>query len=36
MEAGKITLESRDKGAIGQITIEEAIAKITAEISDRK
>jgi threonyl-tRNA synthetase len=36
MEVGKITLESRDKGAIGQITIEEAIAKITAEISERK
>lgn len=36
MEAGKITLESRDKGAIGQITIDETIAKLTTEIGERK
>jgi threonyl-tRNA synthetase len=35
IEAGKITLESRDHGQIGQITAEEAIARLEAEIKQR-
>ncbi len=33
--AGKVTLESRDKGQIGQLDAKEVIAKLTAEISNR-
>ncbi|MBI5126819.1 MAG: threonine--tRNA ligase [Candidatus Taylorbacteria bacterium] len=33
--AGKITLESRDKGQIGQISPEELVAKLTQEIKTR-
>jgi threonyl-tRNA synthetase len=36
IEAGKITLESRDHGNLGQLSIEEVIEKITKEIKDRK
>jgi threonyl-tRNA synthetase len=34
--AGKVTLESRDKGQIGQLAIEEVIAKFTEDIKARK
>ncbi|MEY2664778.1 MAG: hypothetical protein RIT04_586, partial [Candidatus Parcubacteria bacterium] len=33
--AGKITLESRDKGQIGQITTAELVEKLTNEIKNR-
>lgn len=36
IEAGKITLESRDHGQIGQITTEEAVEKISKEIKGKK
>lgn len=36
ISAGKVTLESRDAGQIGQLSIEEAVEKITKEISERK
>lgn len=36
IEAGKITLESRDHGQIGQITTEEAVEKISKEIKEKK
>jgi threonyl-tRNA synthetase len=36
MAAGKVTLESRDKGQIGQLTIEEVLKKFEEEIRDRK
>ena len=36
MEAGKVTLESRDNGNLGQLTAEEVIAKLSAEIAERK
>lgn len=36
IEAGKVTLESRDAGQIGQVTAEEALTKIAKEISLRK
>lgn len=35
MEAGKVTLESRDAGSLGQMTAEEVVAKIVKEIADR-
>jgi threonyl-tRNA synthetase len=35
MEAGKVTLESRDKGNLGQMTIEEVIMKLSDEIKKR-
>lgn len=35
MEAGKVTLESRDKGNLGQLTADEVIAKLTGEILHR-
>jgi threonyl-tRNA synthetase len=34
--AGKVTLESRDKGQIGQLTIEEVTARFAEEIKERK
>ncbi len=34
--AGKVTLESRDAGQIGQLSAEEILEKITKEISERK
>jgi threonyl-tRNA synthetase len=36
MEANKVTLESRDKGQIGQLSAEEAVKKLAEEIKDRK
>ncbi|MEN9647950.1 MAG: hypothetical protein RLY57_754, partial [Candidatus Parcubacteria bacterium] len=35
IEAGKVTLESRDHGNLGQLTIEEVLAKLTQEIKAR-
>jgi threonyl-tRNA synthetase len=34
--AGKVTLESRDYGQIGQVTKEELITRLTQEIKDKK
>ncbi|MEI6305129.1 MAG: threonine--tRNA ligase [Candidatus Taylorbacteria bacterium] len=36
IEVGKVTLESRDHGQIGQMTAEEVVTKLTEEIRDRK
>ena len=36
IEAGKVTLESRDAGQLGQISKEELIAKLSAEIKNKK
>ncbi len=36
IEAGKVTLESRDAGALGQISKEELISKLTEEIQNKK
>ncbi len=36
IEAGKVTLESRDAGNLGQLTIDEVIAKLKAEIDEKK
>ena len=36
MEAGVVTLESRDKGKIGTLTADELVALLTTEISERK
>lgn len=36
IEAKKITLESRDRGNLGQITQEELVSKLTEEIKERK
>jgi threonyl-tRNA synthetase len=36
IEAGKVTLESRDKGNLGQITAEELIQKLKQEIINKK
>jgi threonyl-tRNA synthetase len=36
IEAGKVTLESRDGGNLGQLTIEEVLEKLYAEIKERK
>jgi threonyl-tRNA synthetase len=36
MEAGKVTLESRDKGQIGQISADEAVKRLAEEIRERK
>lgn len=36
IEAGKITLESRDHGQIGQLLAEEVIARIVKEIEEKK
>ena len=36
MAAGKVTLESRDKGQIGQLAIEDVLKRSSEEIRDRK
>lgn len=36
VEAGKVTLESRDQGQLGQITAAELIERLTSEIKSRK
>ncbi len=36
IEAGKVTLESRDNGNLGQLTSEEVLEKLLREIKDRK
>lgn len=36
LEAKKVTLESRDKGNLGQLVAEEVIEKLTKEISEKK
>ena len=36
VEAGKVTLESRDKGQIGQMSKEELLEKLQAEIKEKK
>ncbi len=36
MQAGKVTLESRDKGQIGQLNAEEALERIIEEVKERK
>ncbi len=36
IEVGKVTLESRDHGQIGQVTIEELVEKLTQEIKSKK
>jgi threonyl-tRNA synthetase len=36
IQAGKVTLESRDKGQIGQLSIEEVVKKMVEEIGERK
>lgn len=36
IEAGKVTLESRDNGNLGQLTSEEVLEKLLKEIKDRK
>lgn len=36
IEAGKVTLESRDHGQIGQVSIEEAVERIVKEIKEKK
>jgi threonyl-tRNA synthetase len=36
IEAGVVTLESRDKGKVGTITVQELVALLTEEIKDRK
>ncbi len=35
VEAGKVTLESRDNGQLGQMTVEELLAKLKAEITNK-
>ncbi len=36
VEANTVTLESRDSGQLGQMTVNELVAKLTTEIKDRK
>jgi threonyl-tRNA synthetase len=36
IKAGKVTLESRDKGQIGQIELDKAITILNTEIADKK
>jgi threonyl-tRNA synthetase len=36
IEVGKVTLESRDNGNLGQLSIEEVLEKLVAEIKARK
>ena len=36
IEAGKVTLESRDNGNMGQLTSEEVLEKLLKEIKDRR
>jgi len=35
MAAGKVTLESRDKGQVGQLSIEDVLAKLEEEIREK-
>jgi threonyl-tRNA synthetase len=36
IEAGKVTLESRDNGNLGQLDAAEVVAKLVSEIKERK
>jgi threonyl-tRNA synthetase len=36
VEANQVTLESRDQGQLGQLTVEELVAKLTQEIQEKK
>ncbi len=36
VEAGKVTLESRDAGQLGQVSVEELLSKLTTEIKEKK
>jgi threonyl-tRNA synthetase len=36
LEAGKVTLESRDAGNLGQLTLDEVLQKLTTEIAEKK
>ncbi len=36
IEAGKVTLESRDEGQIGQLSVEEVVKKLEEEIKERR
>ncbi len=36
LEADKVTLESRDNGPLGQLSIDEVVKKLVAEITDKK
>jgi threonyl-tRNA synthetase len=36
VEAGKVTLESRDAGQLGQMTTEELLSKLKGEIANKK
>ena len=36
IEAKKVTLESRDSGALGQISQEDLVSKLLLEIKDKK
>ncbi len=36
MQANKVTLENRDRGQVGQLSIDEVISLLTAEIKERK
>lgn len=36
LEIGKVTLESRDNGSLGQLSIEEVVAKLQKEIKERR
>ncbi len=36
IEAGKVTLESRDKGQVGQLSIDEVMKRLCEEIAERK
>jgi threonyl-tRNA synthetase len=35
MEAGKVTLESRDHGNLGQLTADEVLERLTTEIKNK-
>jgi threonyl-tRNA synthetase len=35
IEAGKVTLESRDKGNLGQMTVDDVVAKLVEELKNR-
>jgi len=36
VEAGKVTLESRDNGQLGQMTADELVSKLSEEITNKK
>ena len=36
IEVGKVTLESRDHGQIGQVDVAELLARLVQEIEDKK